>query len=136
MRRGVTLVEATVTLAIGAILLGVALPSLARGRDRLHARLAADGLAQLLGAARWRAVLTGLPVTVTFRGDGADATATGWRLAFGASAAWGTTLRPNRTTLTWRSDGTPHGVQNMTVVVVRGAAAESVIVSRLGRIRR
>lgn len=141
MRRGLTLVELAVLLAVGAVLMGTALPAIVRGRDRLRTRLAADGLAQHLGAARWRAILVGRPVTVTFRPDGAEAAETSpavapWRLAYGATAAWGAGLRSNRPTLTWRPDGTPHGVQNLTVVVTRGAVAESVVVSRLGRIRR
>ena len=51
------------------------------------------------------------------------------------SALHHVTLRATRDTVTYAPTGLGWGLANTTIVVARGARAESVTVSRLGRVR-
>jgi hypothetical protein len=50
-------------------------------------------------------------------------------------AAHGVTLRASRDTLTFAPTGLGHGASNTTIVVSRGRRADTLVVSRLGRVR-
>ncbi|MCU0622427.1 MAG: prepilin-type N-terminal cleavage/methylation domain-containing protein [Gemmatimonadaceae bacterium] len=135
-RRGWTLLELVVVLTIVGTGLALAVPPLWHLRDRWLARRARDDLVLLLTAARWRAQVSGRAVVVGLGADGlATAEQPGWRLVRALEAAYGTTLRANRPSLVYRADGLAAGAANLTAVVGRGAVAETVRVSRLGRVR-
>lgn len=137
MRRGWTLVELVLVLAVAGLVMAVALPPMAAWRDRWLVRRARDDAAVLFAAARWRAQGVGRSVTVTIDAARGAVLATHdtWRLVRELDAAYGITLRANRSTLVYRPDGLTSGAANVTLVVARGAAAESLRVSRLGRVR-
>lgn len=135
-RRGATLVETVVVLAVIGLLAALAVPPALGLRDRWLARRARDDVAMLLAAARWRAQVSGRAVTVALDRRGViTAEQPGWRLVRALTAAYGTTLDANRPGLVYRADGLTAGAANLTAILARGAAAETLRVSRLGRVR-
>lgn len=137
MRRpGFSLLEVTVAVAVVGVVTAVTVPPALRFRDRWLARGARDDVALLLAAARWRAQVSGRAVTVRLGPrDLVVAEQPGWRLARAVGAAYGATLASNRPTLTYRADGLAAGAANLTAVLARGTARETLRVSRLGRVR-
>jgi type II secretory pathway pseudopilin PulG len=137
MRRGWTLVDLVVVLALVGVVLAVALPPVARWQHRWRVRQARDDVIWLLAAARWRAQAAGRAVTVqvTPAVGRVEAQHDAWRVSRNLGAAYGVQLWANRVSLVFRPDGVAAGAANLTLVVSRGAVAESVRVSRLGRVR-
>lgn len=136
-RRGISLLEVTLVLVITGLVGGIAVPPALRLRDRWRARQAARDVVGVLAAARWRAQAAGRAVTVRF--DTADgrltATQGGWRIHRAVAVTHGARLAANRLELTYRADGLAAGAANLTAILRVGTAAESVRVSRLGRVR-
>ena len=52
------------------------------------------------------------------------------------ASSHGVTFSASRDSMAYTPNGLGYGASNLTIVVRRGAAAESVYVSRLGRVRR
>ncbi|HEU4698947.1 MAG TPA: GspH/FimT family protein [Gemmatimonadales bacterium] len=139
-RRGVTLVELVLVLAVVGILSGLAVPPLAALRDRLAVEAAARRIVALHQSGRVAAVLRSRTVVFTLSPDA---------LALGAlvagdtlplarvpgPAADGVTLTGPKHPIVWSPTGFAAGVSNGTWHLTRGAAARDVIVSRLGRVR-
>jgi type II secretory pathway pseudopilin PulG len=134
-----TLLEMVVSLSIAAILLAITVPSVAALRDGAAARSAALEVQSLLSAARQTARARSTSATlevdtvrkrVTVR-VGTD-TIRDRRLG----DSYGIELHASRMAVTYAGSGLGFGAANTTIVVSRGAAAETVTVSRLGRVRR
>jgi type II secretory pathway pseudopilin PulG len=135
-RVGVTLLELVVVVAVAATLSALALPALRALQHRWQVRQARDDLHGLLAAARWRAIAHRTQVTVWFGADGVvRAESHAWRLARPLAAAYGVTLRANRPSTAYGPDGLGLGAANLTIALRRGDAADSVVISRLGRVR-
>lgn len=137
-RPGYTLLELVAVLAAAGVLLVLAArPAIALvDRTRVHA--AARDLAFRLHFARDRALLRSSRVSVLL--DTATAAVTvvepdGIRTVHDLAGLHGVTLQANRDTVTWLGTGLAHGPANLTAIVRRGAAAETVVVSRVGRVR-
>lgn len=138
-RRAYTLVELVVVLALLALGAGAAVRGVTALLDRTAAEGAARDLAFLFHRARDRALLRAARVTV--RLDTVAAT-----IALherdrppalrDLAGVHGVTLTATRDSMTYLGTGLATGGANLTAIVRRGAAAETVIVSRLGRIRR
>jgi prepilin-type N-terminal cleavage/methylation domain-containing protein len=138
-RRGVTLLELLLALALAALLAGVALPSLRRTRDALAARAARDEIAAAIHHTRALAVARGGAsfgldpdagrFWIEVAGDtAAAAELTRWRVEVSASGAAGTVVL--------RFDGLGIGrLANREIRVRRGAAEQRLVVSSLGRVR-
>jgi type II secretory pathway pseudopilin PulG len=138
-RAGATLLELVVALALLALLTAIVAPRLGALLDAARVRGAAAELSAAFGAARELALLRGGLTAVTIDSvagtvsvhDGADSTHVR-RL----HALFGVRLHPSRDSLAYAANGLGHGAANLRVVVARGAARETVTVSRLGRVRR
>ena len=138
MRQGLTLLEITIVIAIIALVGAIATPALLHRLDRARVRHATSEILGTLGLARSMAVARESPVTVTF--DSARATVT---VADGADtlvsrmlgAIYGVGIRSNRDSLVYGPTGLGFGAANQSVVVTRGSASDTVIISRLGRVR-
>ena len=137
-RRGFSLLELTVVVTIAGIILALALPRLAHMRDSASIRSAVGELAELFSAARQEAIARRAPVTVGIdaaRGD-VELRAGGVRLVRRSLAAsYGVTVSANRDSTVYDPRGIGFGLANVTIVVRRGAAVDTLRMSRLGRVR-
>ena len=139
--RGATLLELLAVLVVICVVTAVALPPLGRALDRAAVRTSADRYATLFEAARSTALARSRVVQLTV--DTARVQAT---LAVRESGGRWDTVR------TWRLGevrvatsqpavafapiGIGYGLSNSRLVFSRGAAVETLTVSRTGRLRR
>lgn len=139
MRTGTTLVELAIVLTLVAIVLAIGLPRWRAYLDREAVTVAADRAAATLDEARLSAVRSGAPATVRVDERRGSLTVTVGRDTL-ATLPLGTlhsiTLRASRDSITFAPTGFGYGAANTQLVIVRRRAAETVSVSRLGRVRR
>jgi prepilin-type N-terminal cleavage/methylation domain-containing protein len=139
MRAGVTLPEISAVLAILAVIAGFALPRFSLLRDRVATDAAATATVALLASARHAAVRRGSVTAVSF--DTASGTVT---IAAGADtierralgAVHGVRLAVTRDSIAYAPNGMGYGAANTRLILRRGASADTLFVSRLGRTRR
>lgn len=138
MRRAHTLPEIALTLALLAIVAATAVPALAATTARWQVRAAVADLVNALVLTREAALARGTvatfvvdaargEVTVTCAGDTIARRAVG--------ALHGVTLAASSDSVRYAPDGVATGVSNTTLLVVRGPRIDSIVVSRLGRVR-
>ena len=138
-RVGHTLVELVIALVLMAILLSMAMPRLGALRDRAAVRSATTELAATLASARRVAMLSSSGAMVVI--DEARSTAT---VTVGADTAFahaiggelGVELSATRDTVLYGPSGRGWGASNTSIIVTRGRLADTLFVSRLGRVRR
>lgn len=135
---GTTLLELMLVLAIVAILTAVLIPRAATFMDAIDVRGAADDAQGLMTAARHLALARGALASVTI-----DTGAQAFTLKVGGDtvqhrderALHGVHLRSTGPAVTYSPLGLGFGATNLTLVITKGAAAETLSVSRLGRVR-
>ena len=138
MRRGTTLIEVAVVLCVTGTLAAVAVPGFRRMADRAAARGAAEDFATVCSTARHLAVLRSKTATVVIdENAGIVSTQVGdsvvSRRDFGE--VYEVVLDASRSRISYGPAGLATGVSNVRFIAARGAAAETVTVSRLGRVR-
>lgn len=141
MFRGVTLPELLAVLVLVGVMASVAIPPLVRQLDRVAVEGAADRYAVLHEATRQLAIARGTLARVEL--DAAARTATiSWR---SSSTTWDTVefrrlgsvnLDASQSVITFNPIGVGFGLSNSRIVFSRDAAAETLTVSRTGRLRR
>jgi Tfp pilus assembly protein FimT len=137
-RAGTSMPELVAVLVLTAILLGVAVPRIHLAAERAAVRGAVADVVATLSTARQLAVSHRDAVSVSIdAGAGTirvlrDGTTVMTR-AIGS--AFGVTLRSSRDSLAYDARGLGTGAANLTFVVLRGITADTVVVSRLGRVR-
>lgn len=134
--RAATLVEMVVIVAIIALVSGFVLPPIKRGFDRLRTRAAAQETLHAFFAARANAIAQGrrTAVVLDVRGARVLVVADGDTLLTRAiGVIHGVTVTASRDSMTFFPDGLGLGGANLSVVVTRGSASDTVIVSREGR---
>ena len=141
MRRGVTLLELLLALAITGILAALALPGISALHDRLQVEAAARALVGAHHRARGVAVadprVTVLDLTaarLTLRAVEAPGDTTPRWEADGPAALQVQAAGLPRT-VSFAPSGVALGVSNATYTLRRGNAVRQVIVSRYGRVR-
>ncbi len=137
-RDGVTLVELCLVLALVGILASIATRQIRRYLDRAAVRAAVAEAATVVLRARDDAMAPRTPVSVRIDTTNAalELSARGVVLSRAALGhAHGVALSATRDSLTYDVRGLGYGAANLTMVARRGAAAESLVVSRLGRVR-
>jgi prepilin-type N-terminal cleavage/methylation domain-containing protein len=139
MRRGATLPELVVVLTVIAILGTIAIPRAVGLRDRMSVRAAGLETVSTFALARRWAIARSSRTAITLDTAGAmlmvhSFSDTVARRHLGASH--GVSLSASRDSMAYAPNGLGYGASNLTVVLRRGAAAETVFVSRLGRVRR
>jgi len=138
MRAAFSTHEMMLVLLILGLLAAVGLPRAARQLDRIHARGAAAEVVSVLATARHAAIRQGRRTAVRFDRPRARVTVHAGSDTLLVRPLAGThrvTLAATRDSLAYRADGLGFGAANTSIVVRRGAAAETVVVSRLGRVR-
>jgi prepilin-type N-terminal cleavage/methylation domain-containing protein len=139
MRRGFTLLELTLSLAIVGVVSTFALPLLSRTRDRAAVHGATSALTSALADGRHLALRLQRRTAVRF-----DTVQVGVIVHAGSDtlvlAPLGTlfsvSLASSRDSIAFYPTGLGYGAANTRLIVSRGAAAETVTVSRAGRVRR
>jgi type II secretory pathway pseudopilin PulG len=137
-RTGSSLPELTAVLVLTGILLAIAVPRLSHVRDAAAVRSAVDEAAADFSAARQAAIARRRLVAVvidtnadaiTARSEGTIVVVSRFRLTYGV------TLAANRDSAVYDARGFGYGVSNLSLVMRRGAVADTLVVSRLGRVR-
>ena len=137
-RRGLTLVELCLVLTIIGLVTTMAVRQFGLYLDRAAARAAIVEAAAVVARARDEAVAQRTPVSVRF-----DTAADALELRMGGVVlsraalghAHGVSLFANRDSLAYDLRGLGYGAANLTLVARRGRAVDSLVVSRLGRLR-
>jgi len=138
VRHAFTIIELTVTVCILSILSAIAIPWADKVLDRVKVRSAAVEIESLFSAARHIAIARGAQATVEI-----DPVAQSINVSVGGDtvrkreigAAHDVQLSANRARMSYAATGMGYGAANLSVVVRRNAAVDTVFVSRLGRVR-
>jgi len=139
MRGGQTLVELVAVAAIIGVLTAMAAPNVRVARDQAVVRDAATELVATLDAARSAALRHGTLAVAAFDTARAElrVIADGdTLLVHQVGTELGVTLRASRDSVVYGPSGRGYGAANTTLIVARGGVADTVTVSRLGRVRR
>ena len=136
--RGHTLLEVVVVLLVIGLVTVPAVHALAYQLDRVAVRSAIAEAGGAVARARDEALTRREPVAV--RIDARSATLTlragEQRLAVHAlGRAHGVTLVTTRDSIAFDARGLGRGAANVTLIARRGSAADTLVVSRLGRVR-
>ena len=138
MRRAFSAIELMIVIGVLSVLSAIAMPGMTRLLDRMRVHAAVTQIEGLFGAARHIAIARGgttsieidtttRTISVTLDGD------TIRRGEIGMEH--GVALSTNRSSMAYASTGIGYGAANLSVVVRKSAAADTIVVSRLGRVR-
>lgn len=139
MRRAFTIIESTLAICLICLLAAIAAPGLSRVLDAIEAREAAIEVETMFSAARHLAIARGSQASVEIDTArrivavlvGAD---TLRKRELGKDHR--VELKATRSSMSYSAIGSGYGAANVTVVIKRNASFDSVVVSRLGRVRR
>jgi prepilin-type N-terminal cleavage/methylation domain-containing protein len=136
--RGTTLPELLIALTVVGIVSGIAVGGAAKLSDRLATRGAARELRAALTSARELAVLRAARTAVRFdtvRAVVLVQTRLDTALLRPLGVLFRVRLSATRDSIAYGADGLGFGAANTRLIVRRRAAAETITVSRLGRVR-
>ncbi len=137
-RRATTLAELVAVLVLTAIVLAVAVPRSRHVVERAAVRGAVSDIVATLSMARQLAASGGGGVAVSVDAPAATIRVTRYGdtiLTRPLGRLFGVTLRATRDSLAYDARGLGSGASNLTFVIVRGITIDTVVVSRLGRVR-
>jgi prepilin-type N-terminal cleavage/methylation domain-containing protein len=140
-REGFTLLELTIVLTIATIILLIAVPSLARGRDTLAVRSARAELASAIAVARSTAIVNGGAQVIIDTAIGVVTVATPDGVGIGAAiplrTLYGVSVQSDRgVRVALRFDALGIGrLTNVSLRVSRGSQMALLTVSAYGRVR-
>jgi Tfp pilus assembly protein FimT len=138
MRNAHTLWELLASLAILSTIFAVVAPPIARARDRASVRSAAATLRATLASARSLALTRGAPALVIVDAAIPAITVVVNRdtvLRHVLSGEFRSDLAASRDTIRFGPTGRAFGASNSTLILRTHSAAETVTVSRVGRVR-
>ena len=139
MRSGMTAVEMIVVLAVTAVLLGIIVPTAGRLRDGIAVRNATAEALSAFATARQSAMVRGAAVGIGVdRPPGYVTVATGGEILMqrDLESIYGIALSSTRDSTAYSPLGHGLGAANLSLVIARGRVAETIFVSREGRVRR
>jgi prepilin-type N-terminal cleavage/methylation domain-containing protein len=136
--RGFTIIETTVVLTVIAILSAIVVPKASVFIDGIEVRGAVAEAETLFSTARHVAIARGAQATLDI-----DAGKGVLFLRVGADTlqrrelelAHGVAIRSTRASITYSPTGIGYGAANLTLILTRNLAADTIYVSRLGRVR-
>lgn len=137
-RVGFTLIELAITVSIVGLLTGIAISRAGTFIDSIEVRGATTEAESMFSHARHIAIAhatqTTLDIdpqkrTLSIRGSA------GVLSSRDIGAAHGVGIDANRTSITYSPIGIGYGAANFTMILSRGRAADTIYVSRLGRVR-
>jgi Tfp pilus assembly protein FimT len=138
MRAAHTIAELALTLTLMALMAAIALPPMTAASARLRLRAAGGDVVNGIVHARQAALARGSVTTVVIDAPAAEVRVTCgadtlYRRAIGA--LHGVSMASSGDSIRFAPDGLATGVSNLTVLLTLGARVDSVVVSRLGRVR-
>jgi prepilin-type N-terminal cleavage/methylation domain-containing protein len=139
MQRGMTAIEMVVVLSLIALMVGIVAPTFGRVRDGIAVRNAAAEAVSAFAVARQAAIVRGARaaltvdrppghITVVVRGE--------MLLQRNLEETYGVTISSTRDSTAYSPLGHGFGAANLSLVIARGRVAETIFVSREGRVRR
>jgi type II secretory pathway pseudopilin PulG len=139
LRQGATLVELLLAMLVISIVGGMGVATSRHAADTRAVNSAANDAVAAFAAARRHAVATGGPTALRLDADRHQliihsGTDTIRRLI--PMAAHGVSLSTTRDSMAYDAHGLGIGAANLTLILTRQSAAETLVVSRLGRVRR
>lgn len=137
-RPALTLPELVIVLVIIGLVSAIAVRETGQYLDRLAARTAISEAAQVMHQARDEALTRHTTVSVRIDTSRAELALRARDRPIAVHAlghAHGVTLSTTRDSLAFDVRGLGYGASNLTLVARRGRAAETLVVSRLGRVR-
>jgi Tfp pilus assembly protein FimT len=134
-----TAIEVAITLSVIAIMLGVVVPSAVRFRDGLAVRNASAEAVAAFAVARQSAIVRGARADLAI--DDPPGNISVWVagksiMRRDLEATYGITLTTTRDSTAYSPLGLGHGLANLRMVIEKGRVAETIFVSREGRVRR
>jgi prepilin-type N-terminal cleavage/methylation domain-containing protein len=133
-----TLLELLVVLVLIAILLGLAVIRIGAAADRVAVRAAAGEAAAVFDAARRMAIYHRAPVAVAIDTGAATLRTRADTTVFlrrDLGSSFGVSLGASRDSMAYDAKGFGVGAANLSLIVRRGSAVDTVFLSRLGRVR-
>jgi prepilin-type N-terminal cleavage/methylation domain-containing protein len=138
VRHGFTIIETTIVICLISILTAIATPGFARVIDAIEVREAAMEVETAFSAARHLAIARGAQAFVEI-----DPVLSTVSVRIGSDtvrrrelAQYRVNIQTTRASMSYSAIGVGYGAANLTVVIRRNASVDSVVVSRLGRVRR
>ena len=138
VRTGTTMVEQLAVLVVIGVLAAIVVRSVAGALDALAVRAAAREIKDVFAAAREYAVARGVRTAVQVEPFAARVTAlsgTDTVLVRPLGLLHQVALTTSRDSMAYSPSGLGYGASNLRVIVWRHRSAETVTVSRLGRVR-
>lgn len=137
-RKAFTIVELTVVMAIASALFAITIPRASGFIDRIELHAAVSEIESMFSLARHVAIARGSQSTLDI--DAANGvmnlkSSGGITRTAELARAHGVVLSTNKTSITYSPIGVGYGAANFSLVVSRGRAVDTVVVSRLGRVR-
>lgn len=132
-----TIIELLIVMTLAAVLMAIAIPHGQLMLDRISVHAAAGDLAMTLSSAREFALASRASVAVDFSSPAGLRVRRGSDVLFtrNIASAHGVEITQTRDSLAFGPGGLGYGAANLSIVVRRRAAVETVFVSRLGRVR-
>lgn len=138
LRHAFTVAEIAVTLAIVGVLTAIAMPTAGKLLDRIEVHGAVMDIESMFSAARHVAIGRSTQASIDI-----DPSAGSISLSVGSdtlrrrdvSTEHSVQLTATRVHMSYAATGIGYGAANLSVVVRRNAAVDTVVVSRLGRVR-
>jgi Tfp pilus assembly protein FimT len=138
MRRAFTLLEVAIGLGVLALMYAIAIPRFNDLLDSIHVRGAATEIQSLFSGARHvaitRSTLASVDVDPTRRTISISVNGDTVRI-HDVGREHGVQLSATRIHMSYAPTGMGYGAANLSLVVRRNAAVDTVFVSRLGRVR-
>ena len=137
-RRGFTIIEIIVVLAISVVLFAIALPRAWIFVDGIEVRGAVTEIESLFSLARHAAIARGSQVNLDLDSSrGIITVRSGTEIIRSREVALthGVTLSTARASITYSPIGVGYGAANFSLIVKRAKVADTIVVSRLGRVR-
>jgi prepilin-type N-terminal cleavage/methylation domain-containing protein len=137
--KGFTIIEFVIVMTIAGLLSAITISRAGGFIDRIEVHGATMEVESMFSRARHtaiaRAISTTLDIdpvrgTLSIRGSAEVLSSRDLR------AAHGVDIDTNRTSITYSPIGVGYGAANFTMILSRGRAADTIYVSRLGRVRR
>jgi prepilin-type N-terminal cleavage/methylation domain-containing protein len=138
MRKGFTLVELMLALAVAGLLFGIALPRLSGALDHIEVASAANHLIAAHQRARMMAITRGQVLVLSVQAANLAIRSRGqtaplWTEAGPADSR--VALEGPARQFIFSPEGLSLGLSNSTLRLTRGDASRTIVISRLGRVR-